>query len=296
MERLLHRWIWLLDGAAIAVAAMFAAHAAARWFSWLELHGLARQVIEEYVASTEETPAKKIDAILRRHIFCSDCEAFVPAAYASPALAPLPLRLVAVMYAPRPSDKGWSVAIIRDDAARTTQPFIVGSRVCDAIIDAIEATHVHLRRRGGQREILDLVEQTPRVAARAQAAADAGPGAAAPSFRDGIRQLGDGRYEIQRRTLEAWTGNLPQVAGDVRAVPVILDGKPAGLRLDGIRPDGPLAAIGLRSGDVIRAINGLDLDSPERAIDAYVKLRAASHISIAADRAGRRIQLDYDVR
>lgn len=39
-----------------------------------------------------------------------------------------------------------------------------------------------------------------------------------------------------------------------------------------------------------------ELDSPERAIDAYLKLRAASHISIAADRAGRRIQLDYDVR
>jgi S1-C subfamily serine protease len=138
------------------------------------------------------------------------------------------LRLVAVVYAPRAIDSRWSVAIIRDDAAKATQPFIVGSSIRDATIHAIEATRVHLRRRDGQCEVLD--------------------------------------------------------------------GKSAGLRLDGIRSDGPMAAIGLRSGDVIRAINGLDLDSPERAIDAYLKLRAASHISIAADRAGRRIQLDYDVR
>jgi general secretion pathway protein C len=296
MERLLRRWMWVLDGAAIAVAAIFAAHAAARWISRVEIHGLPQHLIEDYVASSEETPAKKIDAILGRHIFCSACDASGPKPSSWLVLERLPLRLIAVMYAARPVDWRWSVAIIRDDTAKATQPFIVGSPIRDATIHAIEATRVHLRRRDGQREVLELLEPAPRPAVGAQAASGSRTGGATPSFRDGIRQLGDGRYEIQRRTLEAWTGNLPQLAGEVRVAPVLLDGKSTGLRLDGIRSDGPLAAIGLRSGDVIRAINGLDLDAPERALDAYLKLRAASHVSIAADRAGRRIQLDYDVR
>jgi general secretion pathway protein C len=296
MERLLRRWIWVLDGAAIAVAAIFAAHAAARWISRVEIHGLPQHLIEDYVRSNEEIPAKTIEAILRRQIFCSACDASLTNPSSTTVLERLPLRLVAVMYGPRPVDSRWSVAIIGDDAAKTTQPFIVGSSIRDATIHAIEPTRVHLRRREGQPEVLELLEPAPRPPMSAQAASGRGTGGATPSFRDGIRRLGDGRYEIQRRTLDAWTGNLPQLAGAVRIAPVVLDGKSAGLRLDGIRSDGPLAAIGLRNGDVIRAINGLDLDSPERAIDAYLKLRAASHISIAADRAGRRIQLDYDVR
>jgi general secretion pathway protein C len=294
MERLLRRWMWVLDGAAIAIAAAFAAHATARWVSRVGLEHLPRHLIDKYVASQEEMPAKRIDGILQRHIFCHAREVATVIEPRTPQPALLALRLVAVMYAPRAADRRWSVAIIRDDSAQATQPFIVGSPLGDATIAAIEATRVHLRRRDGRDEVLELLGPAG-TAASAQAASTVAA-AITPSFRDGIRQLGERRYEIQRRTLEAWTGDLPQLAKEVRVAPEMLDGKPAGLRLDGIRSSGPLAAIGLRSGDVIRAINGLELDSPERAIDAYLKLRAASHISIAADRAGRRIELDYDVR
>jgi hypothetical protein len=69
MERLLRRWTRVVDGAAIAVAAIFAAHAATRWISRVEI--LPQRLIEDYVRANDETPAKTIDAILRRHIFCS---------------------------------------------------------------------------------------------------------------------------------------------------------------------------------------------------------------------------------
>lgn len=304
MDRLLRRWSWSLDGAVIAIAAIVAAHAAARWVGQLGACALPRHLVEEYVRSAEEGPEKKINAILRRNIFCHDCEKSAPET-SSPSIVDrraarptsLPLRLVAVMYAPRPEDTRWSVAIIRDDAIRTTQPYAVGSRIPDATIDAIEATRVHLTRHDGQREVLDLFEPTAsRLAGKPAAASGTAPPAVSPSFGQGIRQSGERRYEVQRRTLDAWLGNLPQLATEVRVLPEIRDGKPAGLRLLGIRAGGFLAALGLRNDDVIQAINGLDLDSPERAIETYLKLRAASHISIAADRGGRRTNLEYDIR
>ncbi len=140
----------------------------------------------------------------------------------------------------------------------------------------------------------DLIAPPPGLAPVARPAVERQQSAA--SFRDGIRQLGERRYEVQRRTLEAWLGNLRELAGEVRVVPETRDGKTAGVRLDHMPPRGSFAAIGLRNGDVIRAVNGLELDSPERALDAYLKLRLASHISLAADRAGQRIDIEYDIR
>ena len=100
---------------------------------------------------------------------------------------------------------------------------------------------------------------------------------------------------VERRTLDAWLGDLGRGANEVRVMPETRDGKPAGLRLVGIRSGGLFAALGLRNGDVIQAINGLDLDSPDHALETYLKLRGASHISIAADRGGGRINLEYDI-
>jgi type II secretion system protein C len=284
--------MWLVDAVAITIAAIAMADATGRLLSRVALRGFPQHLIEEYVASEEETPAKKLDAILRRNIFRSDGED-AATAIEPPQAASLSLRLVAVMYAPRLADKRWSVAIIRDDDEQTTLPFIVGSPLHDATIDAIEATRVQLHRRDGQRLVLHLIAPSPGLPPAARPSVES---AGAPSFRDGIRQLGERRYEVQRRTLEAWLGNLRQLAGEARIFPDTRDGKAAGVRLDRMPPGGAFAAIGLRNGDVIRAVNGLALDSPEQALDAYLKLRLASHISLAADRGGQRINIEYDIR
>ena len=91
-------------------------------------------------------------------------------------------------------------------------------------------------------------------------------------------------------------GNLGQLATEVRVLPETRDGRGAGVRLLAIRPESPLAAIGLASGDVIVAINGLELSSPDQAIEAYVKLRNAGHLSLAIERAGQRINQEYWIR
>jgi general secretion pathway protein C len=195
------------------------------------------------------------------------------------------------MYAPRATDRRWSVAIIRDDGGKSTQPFLVGSVIRNATIDAIEPTQIFLRRINGQREVLALLEPPANLAAGGPVAAGAGPKVGTTWFRDGILQVDDYRYEIRRRTLDTWVSDLRRLATEGRVAP-----EPEGLRLQGIREEGPLAAIGLQNGDVIRAINGFEMDSPEHAIDAYLELRNASHVSIAIDRGKHRVQLDYDIR
>ena len=82
----------------------------------------------------------------------------------------------------------------------------------------------------------------------------------------GIKKIGEHNYEVQRSTLDSLLGNMGALAKGARIVPETKDGKSAGFRLFSIRPDGPFAKIGLLNGDVVSAINGLEMNSPDQAL------------------------------
>jgi hypothetical protein len=44
------------------------------------------------------------------------------------------------------------------------------------------------------------------------------------------------------------------------------------------------------------AVNGLPLTSPEGGLEAFVKLRSASHVELALERSGQRIVSQYRIR
>jgi membrane-associated protease RseP (regulator of RpoE activity) len=112
----------------------------------------------------------------------------------------------------------------------------------------------------------------------------------------GIRKLGERRYEIKRHALELALGNLALLSKLVRAAPEIRDGKPVGYRLFAISADGPMAKLGLRNDDVLVSINGLDIATPDRVLQAYSKLRTASQFALGLVRAGRQISQEYVIR
>jgi hypothetical protein len=125
-----------------------------------------------------------------------------------------------------------------------------------------------------------------------------------PSTRDafsesldrGISKLGEHRYEIKRSALERALGNLGSLSRSVHVAADLRDGKPFGFRLFAIRSDGPIAKLGLRNDDVLVSINGLDIATADRALDAYNKLRTAGHLVLGLVRDGRELRQDYSIR
>jgi len=112
----------------------------------------------------------------------------------------------------------------------------------------------------------------------------------------GIRKLAEGRYEIKRVSLELALGNLGLLARSVRVMPDTRDGKPFGFVLFAIMADGPVAKLGLRNGDVLVSINGLDIATPDRVLDAYGKLKTAPHLVLGLIREKHEITQDYTIR
>jgi general secretion pathway protein C len=112
----------------------------------------------------------------------------------------------------------------------------------------------------------------------------------------GIKKTSEHAYDIQRSTLESVLGNMSLLSRSARIVPEIRDGKAAGFRLYSVRPDGPFALIGMQNGDVISSINGLEITSPEKALEVYAKLKSASHLSLGLERNGQKVTKDYSIR
>lgn len=63
--------------------------------------------------------------------------------------------------------------------------------------------------------------------------------------------------------------NLHELLQEARIVPAFVNGRTAGFKLFGIRPGSDFARAGLQNGDVINRINGIELTSPSRALEAY---------------------------
>ena len=208
----------------------------------------------------------------------------------------LPLKLLAVMYAP--TDPRWSMAIIRDNDDKSVGPYGVGSHIRDATIDQIEETRAYLDFGGGRREYLELLDQ-PATPAAAPVAAAPPPGPKDPlaeALDKGIKKTGPNSYEVQHSTLDALLGNMGALSRAARIVPEMKDGKSAGFRLLSIKPDGPFGKIGLQNGDIISAINGLEMTSPDKALEVYTKLKTANHLSVGLERNGQKITEDYNIR
>jgi general secretion pathway protein C len=309
VEILLRKYLWAVDALVVALCALFLARASATVIGgkMAVSGGPAPPRPARVAAAPTAAPVytKQVEEILKRNIFCSICPPILPPPDKGPEGPPpapplqrtsLNLKLLAIMFAPPPADPRWSVAIIRDNDAKSAGPFNVGSKLRDATIDDIDEDRVYLNFGGGRIEYLDLLDR-PQAAAAPAAAAPAPPtDPLAAELDKGIKKIGEHNYEVQRATLDSLLGNMAALAKGARIVPETKDGKPAGFRLFSIRPDGPFAKIGLLNGDVVSAINGLEMNSPDQALLAYTKLKTANHLSVAIERNGQKITKDYNIR
>jgi general secretion pathway protein C len=309
VETLLRKYLWAIDLAVIALCATFSARATATLIQ-SRLTRIAPPVRSaprvSTLASAPTYYGKQVEEILKRNVFCSTCPPILPVpvvAGAGPPADPtpqrtsLPLKLLAVMFAPPPGDPRWSMAIIRDVDEKTVGPYSIGSKIREATITDVEETRVYLET-AGRKEYLDLVDKLPVAAAPVATAPVAAPSGdpLMAELEKGIKKTGEHNYEVQRQTVDSLLGNMSLLSRSARIVPEIKDGRAAGFRLFSVRPDGPFAKIGLQNNDVISAINGLEMTSPDKALEVYTKLKSANNLSVGLERNGQKITKEYRIR
>ena len=107
--------------------------------------------------------------------------------------------------------------------------------------------------------------------------------------------MADNRYEVDRKYIDDTLSNLNNVATQARIVPSFKNGVANGFKLFSIQPGSLYSAIGVENGDVIQRINGFEINSPDKALEVYQKLRESSHITIDIERNGQIVRKEYNV-
>jgi general secretion pathway protein C len=104
---------------------------------------------------------------------------------------------------------------------------------------------------------------------------------------------------LSRPDYKSWDGEpscsiSPYVCRErTRIAPAFVDGVPVGFKLSSIHPDSIYAKAGIENGDIIKSINGHDLNSPEKALEMYATLKDARAVDMEVMRSGKILHLMF---
>jgi general secretion pathway protein C len=227
----------------------------------------------------------------------------------------LRMQLVAGVIADRPR---FSLATVNDLATRETHVLGVGDDLGAMRLLAVERVRddrdatgngfrvVAIICNAGTKEYIDFEPGTGAAAPEAPQSLGVAPvpgprpgpptGPAGPGGKlEGVRQLAENRYEIDRGVLDTTLGDLNKIATQARIVPSFKNGAANGFKLFSIQPGSLYASIGIENGDVVQRVNGYEINSPEKALELYQKLKESGHVTIELERGGQVIRKEYNI-
>jgi general secretion pathway protein C len=291
MKRMFRKHFWVMNLLTLGACAIFAARALGAYLG-STLGPTPKPVTERHVVSAPAPSPRSDEAIRARNLFCSTCEATAEATPQAergdgePVLSTLPYRLVATLVSGDPS---WSFAAVLDPETGRSRLVPIGGRLASAEVTEIGERRVLLRS-AGRVEYLALDAQ-PSPEGKVPPKVSTPLGAA----ETGVRSLGAGRYEIRREALNRVLANTTVLAASARIMPAVRDGKPAGFMLQRIRPGSFYQLLGLRDGDIVQAVNGHPIRTPEDALQVYTGIKNASHVTLSVLRGGKSSTFDYTI-
>lgn len=93
----------------------------------------------------------------------------------------------------------------------------------------------------------------------------------------------------ERKIARAEASRIFEKVSNMRRSPLLPEKGSDGIvrgRLHGIRPGEGLALFGFENGDLFQSVNGFDISAPDKALEAYARLRTADHFVLRVIRRG----------
>jgi len=108
--------------------------------------------------------------------------------------------------------------------------------------------------------------------------------------------VSESEYNVDRSLVDRLLENQASLMRSARILPHEENGTVVGFKIYGVRRNSLLGKIGLQNGDIIHTINSFDMTSPDKALEAYARLRNADHLTVSVTRRGQRLNMDYNIR
>ena len=160
----------------------------------------------------------------------------------------------------------------------------------DGTIEEIRRNQVNIRNRDQSLTTLMLHEQEPLSTRGAPAFAENGRNTGGD-----IREVGENRWLVSRGLVASVRENFADQLRLAQMEPLVVAGKTEGFLVKRINPRSVLVKMGLQRGDVVKEVNNIKLDSPEKALQVFQQLREARQIAVAVERNGQPMNFSYEI-
>lgn len=162
----------------------------------------------------------------------------------------------------------------------------------DAFLTAADTERIVIEEAGRfwvvKRRLSRRPPPRPRTAVEAEEPAGEASRAASCGLGEVTADESGKVFALQRAGLDAALGRAECIVRQARAVPLYRDGAVVGFKLYAIRPSSFYHALGFRNGDIVLAVAGRALESPDAALAAYEAARQADEVEVELERRGER--------
>jgi type II secretion system protein C len=209
-------------------------------------------------------------------------------------------------------------AVIEDLGTKRQELYRIGDLIREAKVVEVTRNRVVLDNRGRREELLSFEKSDAAGAPPSQAAA---PQSAAPRRRSlpvrsqpqepppepsqegerdeaeaDIERVSENVWRIDRDDLVDQLDNFGQMMKEARLTPHFMGGQPDGFMITNLPGDSFLARMGLRSGDIMKGVNGQKFGSLEEFFQIYQQMQTEPVLQIEVERSNRTEVLTYEIR
>ncbi len=160
----------------------------------------------------------------------------------------------------------------------------------DGTIEDIQRNQVQIRNRDQSLTTLTLHEKGPLSSRVAPSGAETGRAAGGD-----IREVGENRWLVSRTMVESVRENFADQLRLAQMEPQEVNGKINGFLVKHVDSRSVLVKMGLQRGDVVKEVNNIKLDSPEKALQIFQQLREARQIAVEVERNGQPMNFAYEI-
>ena len=237
-------------------------------------------------------PQELYRAILDRNIFNLEPVSSIPEPepFTPIELPPLRLKLVGTVV----GDSSSSFAMIQDIATKEEHLYRLGDPIGeDGKVAEINRSRVVILRLNQVRETIEVnwnqtKEKKKPVRSRRNRKAKKEVKASPP---------GKTSWVIDRQEVEEKLGNLPKLLTQARVIPHLsADGRSEGFRIVSIKPDSFYQRVGLKNGDIIQRINGVEIKDPATFMSVFSQLKNENNVSLDLIRGNKKETFSYEIR
>jgi type II secretion system protein C len=274
-------------------------------------------------ATATETPEKRAlqqyAVVQERNLFGGRGRTAAPPPTRTPTPAPPPakpaanLKLVGTVV----GTPDRTYAVIEDLSAKRQDLYRLGDLVREAKVVEVTRNRVVLDNRGRREELFSFEKsdltgppsgeptaRQPTVPRRPTPAPQEPQQPQQPEPQESeeeatevdVERVSENMWRLSRDDLVEQLDNFGQMMKDARLTPHFTGGQPDGFMIANLPKNSFLARMGLRSGDIMKGINGQKFGSLEEFFQAYQQLQTEPMLQLEVERSNRTETLTYEVR